>query len=219
MRFIVRTCTTKYDLVGAADDKAAPKVFISHHQNMNGPITVMKSMRQPVHIWVLSNFYHTKTCYRHFKEYTFTTRFGWRRFRAFMVSLFICFPVSRLLQSGKVIPVYRDSRKIMHTMEQSVGYLCKGENILIFPDVDYTDEGSMMQDIYSGFLYLEKYYYKKTGKHVAFVPVYVSKNNKKVHFGDAVYFKDGVGFAEERKNVSESIRKYINDLAVLYGDA
>jgi 1-acyl-sn-glycerol-3-phosphate acyltransferase len=217
MRFIVRSCTSEYQLKGAADT-AAPKVFISHHQNMYGPIVSMKCLPEPVHLWVLSHFCNTKTCYNHLKNYTFSERFGWGRLRTFLVALLVSSPVSRLMKSAEAIPVYRESKKVMQTIEQSVDFLCKEENILIFPDIDYTDDNSEMRDIYSGFLYLEKYYYEKTGKHLAFVPLYVSKNCHSIYFGKEIYFRDNVSFLEERQNVSKFIRNNLNDLAVLCGD-
>ena len=217
MRFIARIICDRYDIVGAADE-AAPKVFISHHQNMYGPVMSMMWLKEPVHIWVLSHFCNKKDCYKHFIDYTFSKRFGWGRLRTIFVARLFSGSVSRLMMSAKAIPVFRESRKVMDTINKSIDLLMNNESLLIFPDIDYSNNDPDMHDIYKGFLYLEKYYYRVTGKHLAFVPLYVSQKTKSLHLGDAIYFKDNIAFADERENVSESIKKSVHNLAVACGD-
>jgi len=133
---------------------------------------------------------------------------------AFPVSYFI----AKLLNSGKAIPVYRGSRQILQTFRQSVAALQKGESVVIFPDVEYSDTSSRTKEMYEGFLYLEKYYYKATGQHVCFVPLYASKNKKIIIATPPIYFRDGKDFNEERQIVYQKIHAQLNQSAKDYGD-
>ena len=67
------------------------------------------------------------------------------------MALPISFIISNLLQSGRGIPVYRGSRKVVQTFKLSVAALRKGHSIAIFPDIDYSDSSSATKDLYDGF--------------------------------------------------------------------
>ena len=63
----------------------------------------------------------------------------------------------------------------------------------------------MMKAMYDGFLYLEKYFYKATGKHVCFVPLNVSKKRHLIIADQPIYFRDGEMFNTERIKIRERI--------------
>lgn len=201
------------------NSQESPVVYISHHQNLFGPFHCMLWFPQPIHAWILYCFLDQKACYKQFIEFTFTKRYKF----PLVLAKIICFPfsyfVSKLLTSGKGIPVYRGSRKIMTTIKMSIEALRRGENIIIFPDIDYQDHSSKMKDFYNGFLYLEKYYYQATGKHLCFIPLFVSRNHRTLSTSEPIYFRDGEDFYMERKIVQQKIQTVLNDLAIKYGDS
>ena len=131
----------------------------------------------------------------------------------------ISFCITKLLTSGRGIPVYRGSKKIIETMKISVDVLQKGERIVIFPDIDYQDASSKTKDMYDGFLYLEKYFYRKTGRHVCFVPLYASKRSRVIISGEKIYFSGEEDFLSERKVILQKIKDNLNKLALICGDA
>lgn len=100
----------------------------------------------------------------------------------------------------------------MQTLTQSLDALKNGESIAIFPSIDYKSNEETIGAIYEGFLSIEKYYYKETGQHLSFVPVYVSKAKRKIFVGEPITFSKEVPFAKERKNVSDKLRLAINEL-------
>lgn len=216
LRSLVRFVYPKYSVqVPKAD---GPVVYISHHQNLYGPFMIMLWFPQLVHVWMLHVFLDQKACYHQYVDYTFTKRFGWNKTLSRLCALPISYFISLLLNSGKGIPVYRGSRKVLQTFQKSVAALSNGESVVIFPDIDYSDSSPRTKEMYDGFLYLEKYYYKATGQHVCFVPLYVSKKQHLIMAEEQIYFREGENFNTERKRVCEKIHASLNDLARKCGD-
>lgn len=191
-----------------------PVVFVSHHQNMLGPVTVLANYPGFLRTWGLGVFFDQKKCFNHYMSYTLTQRFQMPSFFAKVFGWPFSFFVARLVQSGKMIPVHRNSRGIIQTMKESTQALEKGDSILIFPDVDYRDDSEEMGELYQGFLSLEKYYYRRTKKHVVFVPLYADEKSKEIRIGKAIRFSTGQSFIEERKKTARLIKQALNRLAM-----
>jgi 1-acyl-sn-glycerol-3-phosphate acyltransferase len=199
-RLFVRCFTSSYSVCHLSET-VEPAVYLVNHQNMRGPIVSMVWFDKPVHIWVLNVFCDGRTCFRQFYNYTFTKRFGLPK----LLSAVIIFPVSlfvsRLMKSMRAIPVFRNSKSIVKTFRQSILALSQGQSLLICPSIDYTDTDSNIGEIYKGFLDLEKYYIKKNGNHLAFVPLHISKLKHCIYVGKAVYFTTEDEFKNEKANV------------------
>jgi len=194
-------------------------VFVSHHQNMFGPFTSILWFPYNLHTWILNVFLDQKRCYEQYVNYTFTKRYKMNIILAKILAFFLSYLMSALLNSGKPIPVYRSSKKVITTLKQSVDYLKKGESVIIFPDVDYSDNSGLIKEMYYGFLSLEKYYYKETNKHLCFVPLYVSKNKRLIIANRLFYFQDNIDFEIERKRVYQEIKDNLIELAKRCGDS
>ena len=82
----------------------------------------------------------------------------------------------RILRSFQAIPVYRDSRAI-RTMRAALKYLEMGHNLIIWPDMRYTETYEQPCEIYNGFLYLGELYKARTGQELPFVPLYIDDEN------------------------------------------
>lgn len=163
-------------------------------------------------------FLERKACFEHYAQYTFSKRFGWNKILANIAGFIMSLFVPALLKSGRGLPVYRGSRKVMDTFQESVKALKNGENLLIFPDVEYSDKSGTVKQLHEGFLFIEKYYYKETGKHIHFVPLYVSRNQKRIVEGNPISFHGKAKFATERKQVLQNIQDSLNLLAKQCGD-
>lgn len=217
-RKIVRLFKRKYDVDLSRVNLDRPIVFVSHHQNLVGPFYVYLSFNKFVRVWMLHVFFDRKACYDHYKNYTFTKRFGWNRTIAGLAASVVSRFVTSLMQSGKGIPVYRGRRDILKTFQTSVQALKNRESIAIFPDIDYQDSGSEVKELYEGFLFIEKYYYRETGEHIHFVPLYASSNLRKIVAGDAIMFTGKESFRKESKTILKQIQNKLNQLAKECGD-
>ncbi|MET3699683.1 hypothetical protein SAMN05877753_101107 [Bacillus oleivorans] len=217
VRFLTRRVYPKYT-VQLPDFHTCPTVFVSHHQNFFGPFITYVWLQTPVRVWVLHVFFDKTSCYRQFVDYTFTVRLKLKKKLAALLALLVSSLIPKFFQSANAIPVFRGTKKIIDTFIDSVQALKKGEPILIFPDIEYTDSASSMQAMYEGFLYLERYFHRETGQHIHFIPLYVSKKTRSVVTGEPIFFRDGEYFKSELKVVSQKLHDSINQLAQKCGD-
>jgi len=215
-RFIVRLVYPRYKTDAKIPTK--PVVYVSHHQNLFGPFIMLLWYSKFFCTWVLNVFFEQKECYNQYVNYTFTKRFKMKPFFAKIIAYPVSFFITKLIQSGRSIPVYRGSRKIMDSIKQSVEALKEGKSIAIFPSVDYSSAVNDESDIYEGFLFLEKYYFKETKEHVTFIPVHVSKNKRQIIHGEPIQFSGNRPFQEERTEIANKIKDQINTLAKQCGD-
>jgi hypothetical protein len=170
---------------------------------------------KPVHLWVLSVFYDRIECFRQYYRYTFTKRFGWPKLLSAIVSAPLSIFVPALMKSMDVIPVFRGSRNIVKTFSQSIGALLDGENLLISPDIEYANKNSNIGQMYDGFLYLEKYYVKKTGRHIPYIPLHIDWDRHCIVEGNPVYFAGCDDFKTGKTKVYERLRQEFSRLESL----
>lgn len=215
VRAVLRLATGRFALTDERSEaeKKGPMVYVSHHQNLVGPVTVLCWYPGFLRPWVYSVFMEKESSYRQYVDFTFTERFGWNQTLAEMAAL----PASRfavkLTHSGQGIPVYRQSRAVMDTMKQTVEALKNGENVLLFPDVAYNDDSPEVKNIYDGFLYIEKYYNRETGNHIPFVPIYSDKQKKEIRVGTPILFEGKERFFIEKQAIADKLHTELNRLA------
>lgn len=196
-----------------APNRDEPVVYISHHQNMVGPISILVWLKYYVRTWGLSEFTEQEACYNHYVNFTFTERYGWPKWLAKMIAWPVSYLVPWLAKSADIIPVYRGSRKIVKTMQLSHEALLNGENLLIFPDIDYSSTSTETSNIYEGFLHLEKRYFKETNKHLTFIPIFSDQKNRLVRIGEEIRFTGNKKFIFERKEIADKIKDELNRLS------
>jgi hypothetical protein len=207
-RLLVRIFTPRYNVI-RKDKPVLPSVYIVHHQNLWGPIISFGWLDVPARIWVLSVFFSFRECFRQYYDYTFTKRYGVPKFLAGIIVAPLALIVSGIIRAIKAIPVFRGSRKIVDTFKMSMSALEENHNLIICPDIDYTDKSSNVGEIYQGFLHLEKKYREKTGKHVAFVQLRIDMDKHCIIVGDAVYFSDEDSFRNDRTNVYNRLKSHM----------
>ena len=170
---------------------AAPVVYVVHHQNLYGPVHTVARLDKTVHVWALHVFCALQHC--HGKPE----------------------PHPRFVTAA--VPVYRGSAAVRKTMRLSQELLLKGESIVICPDVDYANTGSLMGETYAGFLALDQYYRKETGHPLAFVPVHCSSAYRKICIGEPVYCTGSS--RKERRKAAQILAHRVNVMACSCGDA
>jgi len=191
----------------------SPAVYVVRHQNMRGPLFSVLWFPGELRIWVLHVFCGVRDCFRQLYGYTYSERSGAPKPLALLAAAPISLLFANLMRSGGVIPVYRASTQIRKTMSRSLDALKKGESIIIFPDVDYVNEDEDVGEIYTGFLQLERFYYKAQKEHLPFVPLSVDSRKGTLTAGEPVCFRDGEPFTEEKLRVTREIRRQLNEMA------
>jgi len=184
--------------------KVQPCVLLCRHRNMRGPFySIVRWGGEKTRTWVLHPFCAKQTFYDHMYHYTLTERLHYPDWFARFGAWFMAAVVPPLINSLGGIPVYRHDGRIRETFRLSLEQLEQGRNILIFPDIDYTSNDTV-GDVYDGFFMLERMYFRKTGRHLPFVPVHLDTKAKSLTFGTPVTFSDG-NFNAEKEIVKEKI--------------
>lgn len=176
VRAVARLVLPRYTCRIRPSEEAS--VYLCRHLNLEGPLIALRSLPFDVHPMVLSPFFNFGNCFRKYRDYTFTIRFGIPRFFAVPLAFFSALAVAPLVRSARAVPAYRGGIDAVMTYRTAMKYLGKGEPLLIFPDTDYTAGEGEVSDIYTGFLYLEKLYRKKYGSSIAFIPLNIDKENR-----------------------------------------
>ena len=204
--------------VGGFEKTDSPAVYLVHHQNMFGPVHTLAFLPEEAHLWALAPFCEQESCRRQYENYTLTKRFGWPSFLARPASFLFSLIVPGVMEAFGAIPVYRGSREIRKTMEESGKALRRGESLLICPDVDYTDRSPKVGRIYRGFLHLDREYFQECQAHLSFIPVFCSKQEKRVVLGNAVRFPGKESFHQECCFMVNALQAEWNRLGSLCGD-
>lgn len=209
VREIFRFFSTPYRIVRTREI-TEPSVLICRHDNLNGPRIVLTWLPDHVRTWVFHVFMDKDSCYKHYVNYTFSKRFGWSNLKTRVTAKALTPLVVNILDSMGAIAVYRDSLESFKTIKETLKALQGGNSILIFPDVNYTSTDKEDRGVYEGFIYLERYYHKRTGKHLPFVPIFLNHEKKEIHLGESIYFTEGIDFYKQKDRVLDLIVNAIN---------
>ncbi len=204
-RFLIRVFYPRYQLEEGAR-LTDPVVYLCRHFNTSGLFMTVPWLPGRFRIWSLHIYHDWRACYHPMMDYTLTKRFGWSRLRAWLAAVPFSFFMQALVQSARAIPVYRNSLEIIKTYRQSLAALLNQESILIFPDREYTSTSSEITDMYEGFLMVDRLYFKETGKHIPFIPLFADPAVRSIRVGTPVLFSGDVRDPQERRRVLEAIR-------------
>jgi hypothetical protein len=211
-RFIARRMTARHQFVQHSD-AAVPAVYLVHHQNTKGPFITMAWLPFSVRPWVLGVFCSPKGCFDQYYHFTFTKRFGMPKAIAAVCAYPLSYFVSAVMKSMRSIAVFRDSKAIVTTFMQSIDALTDGESLLISPDIDYDSTDPEMGEMYQGFLDLEKFYWKQTGQHLAFIPLFISEKKRYIFAGEPIYFQKESEFKREKADAYSRLKQEFSRLA------
>ena len=195
-----------------------PAVLLVHHQNLFGPVCAEALLPEPPRLWVLGAFHSRKVCYRQYRGYTFTQRFGWPAPAAILAAGVLSLTVPPLIHSVGAIPVYRGHREILDTMNESVQALAQGEKVLICPDLDYADGSPDVGAFYTGFFHLEKICRHSGQAPLPFIPLYCSRHQRQLIIGPSFTFSRLSPYPRERDSLVQTLRDWMHQTGRCCGD-
>ena len=117
-----------------------------------------------------------------------------------------------IFNNARTIPVYHDTRLIT-TFRRSVEQLQAGCRIVIFPE-HYDEHNNIVHDFQDKFIDLARFYQKKTGKALSFVPLYIAPRLSLMCFGEPLRFDASAPIADERRRLCGALMDRITDIAV-----
>lgn len=212
VKAIVRLFYPKTELIGKELLPDEPVVIVGNHAQLHGPLVGELYFPDNCYIWCASQMMKLrdvpKYAYKDFWSYK-PAYIRW----LFKIVSYIIAPISVFLfNNARTVPVYHDAR-IISTIRKSMKLLDEGCSIIIFPEHDQEYNG-LLYDFQDRFIDLARFYYKKSGKNLSFVPMYIAPTLKKTYFSEPITFDPSNDIAAERERIKHYLMDSITSLAV-----
>lgn len=207
----VRLFYPKIEVVGLENLPEEPCAIIGNHTQLHGPIACELYFPDNFYTWCAAQMMELKEVPAYaYKDFWSQKPKLLRPF--FKLVSYIIAPLSVLLfNNARTIAVHRDSR-ILSTFRESISKLQKNNNVIIFPEHDQK-HNNIIYDFQEGFVDIARLYYKRTGKELSFVPLYIAPKLKKMYLGKAITFSSDTPIAEERRRICNYLMEEITAIA------
>lgn len=188
-----------------------PCIIVGNHSQLHGPITSELFFPDDFYTWCASQMMEL----RQVPEYAYED--FWSRkpklLRPFYKLLsYVIAPLSAVIfKNARTVAVYKDKR-ILNTFRESVSKLQNGKTLVIFPEYD-KPYNNILWDFQEGFVDVAKLHFKRTGKELCFVPLYIAPNLKKMCLGKPIRFSSDADIAEERGRICKYLMSEISNIA------
>ena len=189
-----------------------PAIIVANHAQMNGPIACELYFPGNRYTWCAGQMMHLKDVPDYAFQDFWSKKPAYSRW-FYRILSYIIAPFSVCVFShANTIGVYHDAR-ILATFKNTVNKLTEGANVVIFPEhaVPHNHILCAFQD---RFIDVARLYYKKTGKTLSFVPMYIAPKLKKMYLGESVRFCPDNPMEEERRRISCCLMDRITKMAV-----
>lgn len=212
IRFFVRLFSPHYRLEGVENLPEGPCVIVGNHCQMYGPIAGELYTPGKHAVWCageMMNWHEVQPyAYRDFwSGKPKGVRWFYKLLSYLITPLAVC-----VFNNAHTIPVYHDTRLIT-TFRRSMEQLQDGYRIVIFPE-HYDEHNNIVHDFQDKFIDLARFYYKKTGEALSFVPMYLAPRLALLTFGAPVRFDPAAPIAEERQRICGALMDSITEMAV-----
>ncbi|MBR5095376.1 MAG: hypothetical protein IK095_09785 [Oscillospiraceae bacterium] len=211
VRWLVWLFSPKFRVEGAERLPEEPCIIVGNHSQMFGPIAGEVFLPDKPYIWCAGEMMHRDEiaayAYRDFwsKE---PRAFRW----LFRLLSHLIVPLAMLIfHNARTIGVYHDAR-LISTFRESIQILQGGRNVLIFPEC-YDEHNDIVHAFQEKFVDLARMYYRKTGKALRFVPLYVAPELKTLFYGEPVVFDPEAPIEAERTRICAWLMDQITAIA------
>ena len=212
IRWLVRLFSPKYSMEGTAHLPEGGCIIVGNHSQMYGPIAAEFYTPGPHDIWCAGEMMNKEEvadyAYRDFWSHKpkAVRWFFWLFSR-------IIPPLSVLVfNSAHTIAVYHDAR-LTETFHQTLAHLEAGRRIVIFPEC-YDRHNNIVYQFQDRFVDLARYEYRRSGKRLQFVPMYLAPKLGRMIYGEPVVFDPGRPIREERVRISDALMDRITEIAL-----
>lgn len=186
-------------------------IIVGNHTQLHGPIAAELYAPGDHYTWCAGQMMHKEDV----AEYAFQdfwsqkpkyTHWFYKIAAHLIVPLSLC-----IFNNANTIGVYHDTR-IIGTFKNTVKRLSEGNHVVIFPEHD-VKYNHIVYDFQDKFIDVAKLYYKKCGKAVCFVPMYIAPNLKGMYLGASTRFRPEAPIEGERQRIKAYLMQSITDLA------
>lgn len=211
IKFLVWLFYPKMAVAGTEYLPEEPAVIVGNHAQMNGPIACELYFPRARRTWCNGEM----MVLREVPDYAFQD-FWSRKPRSvrwfFRLLSYVIAPISVcVFNNADTIAVYRDAR-LIGTFRKSISALIDGEDVVIFPEHDVPHNHILCQ-FQDKFVDTARFYYKKTGKALCFVPLYLAPSLHKMVLGEPVRFRPEEPIEAERQRICRCLAEEITRIA------
>lgn len=208
---IVKKVYPKMEIVGMENLPAEPVIIVGNHAQVRGPLVCELYFPDDRYTWCAGDMMHIKDVPAYaFKDFwsqkpKYTHPF-------YKLLSYIIAPISVFIfNNANTIGVYHDAR-ILTTFRDTVKKLQEGENIIIFPEhnVEYNN---IIYDFQNRFIDTARFYHKRTGEELSFVPMYIALSLNKIYLGKPIRFCAGNSMEQERERICKYLMNEITEMA------
>lgn len=212
-RFIKESCRFFYRKMELVDWEKVPEegaILVGNHAQIHGPGAAELYIPKPRRIWCAGEMMQRDTVAAYAYEDFWSHKRHFRRFYKLLARLIV--PLSLcLFNNGDTIAVHRDLR-LRNTFRETVDQLEKGAKIVIFPEHN-EPHNHIVYDFQDRFIDVARHYHRKTGRELAFCPMYTCPALKKIVFGEPIYFQAEAPIREERERLRLALMDGVTALA------
>ena len=202
----------KTQIVGSENLPEEPCVIVGNHTQMNGPIVSELYLPGRHYTWCAAEMMELREVPAYAYRDFWSMKPRWIRWFYKLLSYVIA-PISVcVFNNAETIPVYHDAR-IIGTFRRSVAALQGGASLVIFPECG-VPFNSILYEFQDKFIDVARYYRKKTGKALSFVPLYIAPALKAAYIGTPIRFDPDAPIPSERARIKEYLMTAITETAV-----
>lgn len=211
IRWLVWFFYPKLKVSGSENIPTEASVIVGNHTQMNGPIAAEFYCPGRHYTWCAGQMMHLKDV----PDYAFqdfwsrkpkSIRWLYRLLSYAIAPLSVC-----VFNNAHTVAVYRDAR-IMSTFCTTLELLEKGNHIVIFPEHD-VEYNHILYEFQDKFVDVARMYYRKTGKELSFVPLYIAPALKTMYFGKPIRYCADNSPEEERRRICRYLTEEITAIA------
>ncbi len=212
IRWLVWLFSPKYRLEGKENLPDEPCVFVGNHSHMYGPIAGEIYIPGKHYVWCAGEMMNWKEVHAYAYQDFWSAKpkaFRW----LFKLLSYLITPLSVcVFNNAHTVPVYHDTR-LIGTYRQSMALLQEGNSMVILPE-HYEEHNNIVHDFQDKFVDLARFYYKKTGVELQFVPMYICPALSIISFGKPIRFRADADIRAERKRICGGLMDAITEIAV-----
>jgi len=212
LRSILRMVYPKCTIHGLENLPDEPCIIASNHTKANGPIICELYFPGRRYLWCIGEMMNKKEV----PEYAFNDFWSkkphWSHPFYRLCARLIAPIAEYIFVSGKGIPVYHDAR-LLSTFRESIRRLQEGGNLIIFPEHEVI-HNHIVWEFQDKFVDTARLYYRKTGKELSFVPMYIAPSLHGAYVGKPIRFDSSAPIELERRRICDYLMDSITDTAL-----
>ena len=199
IRWLVKLCYPKITVEGMENLPDEPCLIVANHSQMHGPIACELYFPGKSLTWCAGQMMHLKEVPQYAFQDFWSGKPKWQHPFWKLVSYIIAPIAVCVFNNADTIGVYRDSR-IISTFKNTVKALQEGSNVIVFPEC-YEPYSNICNSFQENFVDIAKLYYKRTGKCLRFVPMYIAPNLKKLFIEKPISYDNTESMDREKHRI------------------